>query len=160
MVVMFDFIAGLEEFRAKAYQDEAGVWTFGYGQTTYAGGIPVKRGDTTDLGEAKDYLSRELDKVTYFVQRRIAETTKRCQVIAMVSLAYNIGMPSFATSTVLRCHRLKQYQEAADAFLMWNKLHRDGKLIASAGLLNRRKTERALYISESAIKSLAKRPRR
>lgn len=67
----------------------------------------------------------------------------------MVSLCYNISIGSFTTSSVLR-HDRKGWQwhpEAADAFLMWNRITVGGKKVVSKGLNNRRVAERALYLT-------------
>jgi lysozyme len=62
----------------------------------------------------------------------------------MVSLSYNIGLGNFATSTVLKRHRLGNYAMAANAFRLWNKAK--GKVLP--GLTKRREDERALYLGE------------
>jgi lysozyme len=68
--------------------------------------------------------------------------TNENQFSAMVSLAYNIGLKAFQSSSVLRLHRLQDHQRAADAFLMWNK--GGGKVLP--GLVTRRANERKLYL--------------
>lgn len=65
----------------------------------------------------------------------------------MLSLCYNIGGGSFKTSTGLRRHRAQRYAEAADAFLMWNKITVNGRKVVSKGLNNRRVVERGLYLT-------------
>jgi GH24 family phage-related lysozyme (muramidase) len=62
----------------------------------------------------------------------------------MVSLAYNIGLGNYATSTVLKRHKAGQYAGAANAFLLWNKA--GGKVLP--GLVLRREDERSLYMGE------------
>ena len=41
----------------------------------------------------------------------------------------------------------KNANAAADAFLLWDKTHIDGQLVTVKGLLNRRRKERALYLT-------------
>jgi GH24 family phage-related lysozyme (muramidase) len=67
---------------------------------------------------------------TLVVSNRVegTETTSN-QFGAMVSLCFNIGSGAFASSTVLHRHRAGNYTAAADAFLMWDKDHHDGKLV-------------------------------
>jgi lysozyme len=61
----------------------------------------------------------------------------------MTSLAFNIGLSRFGNSTVLKRHKLGNYQAAGSAFLLWR--FDNGKLVK--GLLNRREAERMLYLS-------------
>ena len=79
-----------------------------------------------------------------------AQPTTQYQFDAMVSLAFNIGRANFGISTVLRSHNLGNYQTAADAFLLWDKMHVEGVLVTSQGLLNRRRAERAWYSQVAA----------
>lgn len=66
---------------------------------------------------------------------------------AMVALAFNIGVAGFGTSSVCNLHRQQRHEEAGASFLKWNKITCDGRKIVSPGLTNRRKDERALYLS-------------
>src|SRR6202035_3888215 len=69
---------------------------------------------------------------------RVMLRTVPHQFDALVSLCFNIGAGGFHSSTVLRQHRAGNYAAAADAFLMWDKDHHDGVLVANPGLLRRR----------------------
>jgi lysozyme len=60
----------------------------------------------------------------------------------MVSLAFNVGLGNFEKSSVLRYHNAGQYQQAADAFLLWDKAA--GRVMA--GLTRRRHQEREMYL--------------
>lgn len=62
------------------------------------------------------------------------------QAAAAVSLAYNIGWPSFCKSTVARRFNAGQWAAGCDAFTMWVKA--GGRTLA--GLVARRARERAL----------------
>ena len=65
----------------------------------------------------------------------------------MVILAYNIGLGAFSTSTVRRLHNIGDFTGAANAFLLFDKYHKNGvgPLVVCQGLLNRRKFESTLY---------------
>lgn len=130
-----------EGLELTAYQDQRGIWTIGYGHT------PAWKGETIALAQADHLLAQDcgwaavaVDAVTHDVP------TSDNQFSAMASLCFNIGAAAFRSSSIVRLHRLKQYAGAADAFLLWNKLHIDGKLVASPGLTRRRQEERALYL--------------
>lgn len=69
--------------------------------------------------------------------------TTQGQFDALFSLAYNIGLVNLKGSTLLRLHKAGRYAAAADEFLKWD--HQHHKVLA--GLLRRRKAERALYLS-------------
>jgi lysozyme len=127
------------------------------------------RGITIDDAEAllRDDLRGFEFEVTRAV-RNAPEPTSQAQFDAMLALCFNIGGGGFVTSSVLRFHnagkRLSETPEdmavdqvvsqgratsnAADAFLMWNKItNRDGQKVVSRGLVNRRIDERRLYLS-------------
>ncbi len=131
-----------EGLRLRAYQDVAGIWTIGYGHT------PAARGQVIDQAEADRLLLHDLGAASKGVEGATdaAHTTDN-QFSAMVSLTFNIGLGGFRGSTVLRQHRAMKFELAADAFLMWNKAHVDGKLVPVAGLTRRRGEERMLYLT-------------
>ena len=62
---------------------------------------------------------------------------------AMVSLAYNIGIGQFLSSSVLRFHLTGDHHDAAAAFRAWDKA--GGR--ALPGLVTRRAAEAALYLT-------------
>jgi lysozyme len=135
-------LTGFENDELTAYLDEAGVWTVGFGHT------PAHEGQTITREEAEELLDADL----LAAETTVCQSAKNAndnQYAAMVSLCYNIGNTGFRSSTVLREHNAGNYAAAAKAFLMWDKITKDGRLVDSAGLLNRRKTEMALY--EKAI---------
>src|SRR5690606_8536313 len=69
------------------------------------------------------------------------------QFDAMVSLSFNIGAGGFKNSSVVRRLKAGDVDGAADAFLLWNKGTVNGKKVAINGLTNRRKAERALFLT-------------
>lgn len=126
-----------------AYQDVAGIWTIGTGHT------PSHQGQVITMAQANALLLADTAHAAAAVDgatRDVATTDN--QFSAMVSLAFNIGTGAFKGSSVLRYHRAKQYQAAADAFLRWNKAHVDGALVTVKGLTRRREEERALYLGD------------
>ncbi len=138
-----DLIKKWEGCKLKAYRDVAGVWTIGWGHIK-----GVKPGDTCTQAQADTWLNQEVRTFLDAVLRLtsgVPSTTR--QHAAMVCLTYNIGIGAFQYSTVLRRHRGGRIAEAADAFLMWNKITVGGKKVVSKGLNNRRVAERALYLA-------------
>ena len=142
-------IKQFEGLRLQPYQDQAGIWTVGYGHT---GHVPPS--EAINETDATTLLLDDLSSVEAFVSSHTpASRTTDNQFAAMCSLAYNVGTGAFATSTVLLMHLAGQYAIAAEAFLMWDKLHIDGVLTASQGLLNRRIAERSLYLMPPVVVS-------
>ncbi|HEX4365819.1 MAG TPA: glycoside hydrolase family protein, partial [Rhodopila sp.] len=76
-----------------------------------------------------------------------AGVTTANQFSAMVSLCFNIGATNYRASSVLSEHLATHTQNAAAAFLLWNKAHIHGVLQPVAGLTARRTAERDLYLS-------------
>ena len=137
-------IKQFEGCRLRAYQDEAGVWTIGWGET--AG---VQAGDSWSQERADAVL---LARVAWFA----AGVLKSCPKLlldspnrgaACISLAYNIGAGAFANvSSVRRKYLRGDVQGAADAFLLWNKA--GGRV--SRILQLRRAKERRVFLGEAA----------
>jgi lysozyme len=138
-----DLIKHFEGCRLTAYQDVAGIWTIGYGHT--AG---VSEGLVFTQAQADQALLDDLTDAEAAVDSAVQDVpTTDNQFAAMVSLCYNIGAGNFADSTVLREHRAGRTQQAANAFLLWNKATIDGVLQVVTGLTNRREAERTLYLT-------------
>ena len=130
------FILAREGCELKAYKCPAGVWTIGAGHT----GDDVHEGDEITQEQAIDLLAQDLQKFADALAPHVRAWCTRGQFVAMLSLAYNIGVTAFRRSTVLKMHNAGAIQQAADAFLMWK--FAGGKPI----LLKRRQLERTEYL--------------
>ena len=143
-------VALLKEFegcKLTAYQDEHGVWTIGYGCT----GIGIGPGLVWTQYQADQEFAvriREAEQYVGIYVRGFATTP--FQHAALSCFTFNEGVKRLATSSVLKFHRAQQYAQAADAFLLWDKVHIDGQLVEDAGLIRRRKAERLLYLMTGA----------
>lgn len=135
------FIAQHEGFRSDAYQDDGGVWTIGYGFT-----FGVKEGDTMTRAEADKRLAREIAIRAKAVDDLVKVPLTDGQRIALIDLAYNIGVPRFRGSTLLRLLNLGNYGAAANQFPRWNRCA--GKV--DEGLVKRRADERRLFLAGSS----------
>lgn len=132
-----------ESLRLKTYLDPVGIPTIGWGHT----GHDVHMGQTITRDQAEMLLRADIAHAATAVSAATHSVpTTGNEFSAMVSLAFNIGVGAFRGSTVLRMHRAENKQAAADAFLRWNKAHKDGALIVLPGLTKRREQERALYL--------------
>jgi lysozyme len=132
-----EFIASFEGLRLEAYQDQGGVWTIGYGHT-----LGVHSGDTCDKPAALTMLDADLLKVDKALGRLVTVPVSQNQYDALTSLVFNIGQGNFGHSTVLDLLIRGEMDGAANAFLMWNKVHGN----TNAGLDRRRQAERQLFL--------------
>jgi|GEM_PF-1282488 len=130
-------IKKFEGFRSKAYLCPARVWTIGYGSTH-----GVRPGQTISEAAASERLRREVQIYERAVLNLLTAEPTQNQFDAMVSLCYNIGGGAIARSSVRRFHNQRRFQEAGNAFLLWNK--GGGQVLP--GLVRRRREERALYL--------------
>lgn len=126
-----------------AYQDSVGVWTIGYGWTQSVAGKPVGRGMTITQNTAEQLLLTGLSQYETGVTSLVSKPLTQHQFDALVSFAYNIGIKSLGTSTLLKKLNAGDYQGAADEFPKWNKA--GGKVLN--GLVARRAAERSLFLS-------------
>lgn len=142
-----------EGCRLEAYRDTGSVWTIGWGHTPAISGARITQ-ETADA-----LLRADLDKFESAVCQVTASVpTTDNQFSAMVSLAFNVGEGAFRRSTVLQKHRLGNYAEAADAFMMFDKGHVGGVLVVLPGLARRRGEERSLYLDQGASAQPARNP--
>lgn len=140
-------LAMIEKFEGcllKASNKLDGVWTIGYGQTGRYYGKRVRRGMTTTKAEAHAWL-RDHSIKTYedAVTQAVKVPLNQNQFDALVSFTYNVGVGALKQSTALRKLNAGDYAGAADALTMWMKCK--GKVLA--GLVRRRKEERALFLT-------------
>src|SRR5271156_2331347 len=132
-----------EGLRTTGYLCPAGVPTVGYGHT----GPGITVGMQITAAQADAFLAGDVQSAQLGGAQRTHDVpTPQNKFDAMVSLAFNIGMANFATSTVLREHRAGDKAAAAEGFTMWDKAHVDGQLVVLNGLLHRRQAERTLYL--------------
>ena len=137
-------IESFEGCLLKASNKLDGVWTIGYGQTGSYYGKRVHRGMTTTKAEAHAWL-RDHSIKTYedAVTQAVKVPLNQNQFDALVSFTYNVGVGALKQSTALRKLNAGDYAGAADALTMWTKFK--GKVLA--GLVRRRKEERALFLT-------------
>lgn len=118
------------------YQDLVGVWTVCYGETR----VEMRRYSTE---ECKDMLADGLADFAEPVLKRNPELKGHDpQLIAAVSLAYNIGPAAYNRSTVAKRFSAGNWKGACDAFLRWNKA--GGREVQ--GLTRRREAERKICL--------------
>lgn len=145
------FIESFEGLFLKAYKCQAGVWTIGYGTTTYPVGVSVNKGDTCTEKQADAWMQDELEdkgkKLDEMLSRVNFNPTQN-EFDALLSFIYNLGEgmldPARTIGTLIRSGNKKA---VADSMLLYCKYKGIfGIMRTSKGLLNRRKAEQALFL--------------
>lgn len=143
------FIMNWEGTILKPYKDIAGILTIGCGHVIRAnenfGAITVQ--DALEL--LRKDISIAEDGVTKLVKVQLTQQ----MFDSLVSFVFNLGSGALASSTLLKLLNAGDFAGAANEFTKWCKATdpKTGKLIVNQGLLNRRKSESALFMSTSAL---------
>lgn len=136
------FVKNQEGFRTKAYRNAlTEPWTYGYGFTTTPSGAHVTQSSTITRGEADDFLYNQMVSRANSIVKLVNVPLTANQLAALISLQFNIGTGAFASSTVVRLLKQKNYKGAADHFLDWKRGN------TANDLLSRRQTERSLFLA-------------
>ncbi len=135
------FIAKWEGFLSNAYLDtiaSPAVWTIGYGHTGH-----VYPGMRWSRAKALRVLARDCRSAAGAVNRNVHVPITVRQRMALISIAFNCGPGAVEGSTLIRELNRRHYRAAGDQFLDWS--HAGGVVVQ--GLLNRRRDERAMFLS-------------
>ncbi|HEJ7888716.1 TPA: lysozyme [Serratia liquefaciens] len=136
-------IKQFEGCRLSAYQDSVGVWTIGYGWTQPVDGRKIGPGMVIDQATAERLLKCGVVQYEQGVNQLVKVIITQGQFDALVSFAYNLGLRSLSTSTLLRKLNAGDKQGAADEFGKW--VNAGG--VRLNGLVKRREAERKLFLS-------------
>jgi len=139
-----DFIACWEGFRAQAYLDTKAKpprWTVGYGQV----GPDVLPGTIWTREKAEQRLEHFVAALQDVLHAAIHVPVNNNQLIALTSLAYNVGSHSMLGSRLLEKLNAGDYAGAAAEF--GNGWDTAGGVFVQ-GLKNRRMAEQALFLKE------------
>lgn len=127
---------GFEGCELIPYQDSAGIWTDGYGNTH---GVVPGVAITQEKAEAD--LVRNVQTAVYAVNHYVAIHLRQNEFDSLVDFCFNCGAGNFASSTMLRKLNQGDLVGAAREFERWDMA--GGKHVA--GLLRRRKAEEAMF---------------
>jgi len=133
-------IKEFEGFRDTAYQDQAGIWSIGYGHT-----IGVSGGETCTEAEATEWLSEDLATAEQTVDSLVNVPLSGNQFAALVSFTYNVGSGNFGKSTLLQLLNRGWYEQIPVQLSRWNRVNG----APDAGLTRRRAAEAALWETAS-----------
>lgn len=155
-----DLIKKLEGFRAQKYNDQAGHCTIGYGtllhkgncngdasEQPYAGGISDKQATDLLMARVSDFQRTINDQITVALNQN--------QFDALVSFVYNIGSESFRKSTLRKVLNEGSYTAVPAEMRKWVKVRKNGALVDSQGLINRRNAEIELYNNTATSQSFS-----
>jgi lysozyme len=152
---VIDMIKHHEGVRTKPYQCPALIWTVGVGHVIDQSHIKVPLAErkalpipdgwdrTLSMGEVDEMLAKDLQSFENGVRRLCPSGLTPGRLGALTSFAFNFGLGNLQRSTIRMKHNRGDYEGAAEAFMAWTKA--GGKELK--GLVNRRKDERALYLS-------------
>ena len=139
--IALPLIKEFEGCKLKAYRDQRGIWTCGWGAT----GPEITARTTWTQEQADARLVKDVNiRVEQLKDMLDDAPTTNNQGAALLDLGYNIGMGALRSSTAMRKHKAGDHKGAADAILMWNKVNG----VANKGLTRRREAERALYLKD------------
>ena len=131
----------LGDGRVQAYPDPAtggAPWTIGWGST----GPDITKGTIWTRAQAEKRFQDHAQEFANGVTDALGSApTTQNQFDAMTSLAYNIGLGNFKSSTLLKKHKAGDYAGAKAQFAVWKNAN--GKVMQ--GLVNRRAEEAELY---------------
>ena len=143
-----------EEFVGKPYLDIGKVWTIGYGNTYYENRKSVKSTDAPITEKRAAELKNNVINMDFapavnlmFSEQIAAGKMTQNMFDALIMLSYNIGVRGLAGSSVAKHLKAGDKAAAAEAFLPWNKVKKNGQLVFSQGLANRRANERVIFLS-------------
>ena len=144
-----------EGVRVRPYRCPALLWTVGVGHVIDPAHISVKFDErknlpipqgwdrTLSMAEVDDILAKDLARFERGVVRLCPTGLTQPRFDALVSFAFNVGLGNLQRSSIRMRHNRRDYEGAAEAFMMWTKAA--GKVLP--GLVKRRTDERNLYLS-------------
>lgn len=95
-------IAKFEGFRSNWYSCSSGIRTIGYGFTASVLTDAEKKLTSMDRKTADKILGREVRKIQKDVRKLVTKKMTVNQEVAVISFVYNLGLPNFKKSTLLK----------------------------------------------------------
>ncbi len=135
-------IKGWEGLRLKAYQDDAGVWTIGYGWTH-----GVKPGMVWTREQAEANFEMNVQKWCDEIMPLIRPDTTDNELSGLLSFAWNIGIPKFKIAVARSEHNARRPDGVRASFMSWTSITKpDGTRVRNyPGLVRRRTADWLMY---------------
>ena len=130
-------IINFEGSKNRAYRDTQGYYTIGVGHLIKPEEQHLIDATLTEA-QVQELLRHDLNLCEKTIDEVVKVPLNQNQYDALYSLCFNIGVPKFRTSSVVRKLNASDYKGAADAILLWNK---------PEVLVKRRKAEKALFLA-------------
>lgn len=132
-----DLIRQFEGCRLKAYQDQSGVWTQGWGHT----GHDITVSKEISQSQADLWLHEDAQRACNSVQHLVVVPLTQNQLAALTSFAFNLGIGAFGGSTMLKILNAGGYDLVPEQLCRW--AHVGQKEVE--GLKRRREAEANLW---------------
>lgn len=136
-----DLIKEFEGYEDRAYQDEKGVWTIGWGHTR-----GVKPGVQCTVDQATRWFWEDIEVATHAIEKVVHCPLNPNQLAALISFQFNTGGLHAKRCALRDFLNQSQYELAAKEFPRWNKVWKNGAYHESRGLTRRRKREMELFL--------------
>lgn len=139
-----DFLLRHEGYRLEPYRDTAGKWTIGVGHLL----LPGEPLGAWSHEKVETALRQDMAKGVVAIRNEVRIPLTQPKFDALASLVFNIGVPRFRQSTVLRLINSERASEAEveNWWTRWDKVTKpDGRVVQDKGLTNRRAAEWALW---------------
>lgn len=147
-----NLITKSEGIRLTAYFCPAGVPTIGRGHTKGITDQMVRDKYTITIAEEQALFHEDMMEWENAILSMLVRKPNENQLAAFISLAFNIGLEGFRSSTVRKAFERGDDQSAYRAFSLWNKITdpRTKQKVISNGLSIRRAKEAALFLTPVA----------
>lgn len=134
------FIKYKEGCKLEAYQDQAGVWTIGYGHT----GPEVGAGLIWTQEQADAAVIERVDDAALAVKKLVTVSLNENQEASLISFVYNLGAGRLQGSTLLKIlNSGLSIINVAKEFQKWDYVAG----VENKGLLKRRFEEAIMFLS-------------
>ena len=134
--IAIHLIKNIEKCKTTSYSDGGGHRTIGYGFKNY-------KSSSMSCKTAEKILIQKISEIKKFLDDEIQIKLSREQKAALISLVYNIGIPQFSRSALLKSIKSGNFKSAENQFMQWSYI----KKKHSRGLAKRRQMERELFAS-------------
>ncbi|MCR6515799.1 NlpC/P60 family protein [Clostridium sp. LY3-2] len=151
------YVKGIEGFGPNYYYDSVGVRTLGYGMTGgELNGIRVPISEASATHYLTKFFNRDYyEQVLRIVKSKGVKNPKQREIDAFASFAYNLGVPAFSDSTLLKKYVAGERGEAIhEQFKRW--VHAGGSV--HAGLVRRREEEWKIFSNSGHVAGYDGRP--
>lgn len=129
----------------RAYKDQAGKDTIGVGHLIRLPDEKRYLSITLNSREIQDLLFLDIARIEDGIKPLIKVPLTKNQQVALASFVFNIGVPRFKSSTMLKLINQGKLREASLEFPRWIYVTINGKKQVSEGLRARRLREQALF---------------